>query len=176
MLINITGSEPIYEAQRFLRALHFDTGGKIPLVSPDGIFGPSTRAAVEKFQQLYSLPVNGEIDYETWTALYAAYLDALTRSRRPTPVYYFPETEGYVTRRGEKSDIVAIIQFMLRALSDEFPGIAGASPSGEYDDATIADVLEFQRLQNLPRTGFVDRPTWNMLADAYIRAAHRSEG
>jgi hypothetical protein len=38
----------------------------IPTITPDGIYGPATRAAVEKFQQIFGLPVTGIIDYPTW--------------------------------------------------------------------------------------------------------------
>jgi peptidoglycan hydrolase-like protein with peptidoglycan-binding domain len=38
----------------------------IPTITPDGIYGPATKAAVEKFQQIFGLPVTGIIDYPTW--------------------------------------------------------------------------------------------------------------
>lgn len=38
----------------------------IPRVSPDGIYGPSTREAVEVFQSVFDLPVTGVVDYNTW--------------------------------------------------------------------------------------------------------------
>ena len=38
----------------------------IPRVVPDGIFGQQTRDAVEKFQEVFGLPVTGVIDYRTW--------------------------------------------------------------------------------------------------------------
>jgi murein L,D-transpeptidase YcbB/YkuD len=38
----------------------------IPRVSPDGIYGPSTREAVEVFQSVFGLPVTGVVDYNTW--------------------------------------------------------------------------------------------------------------
>lgn len=39
-------------------------------VDDDGIFGPITRGAVERFQQRYGLPVTGKVDARTWTALF----------------------------------------------------------------------------------------------------------
>lgn len=50
----------------------------IPAVSADGIFGPATRAAVEKFQQVFGLPVTGVIDYRTWYKISENYV-AVTR-------------------------------------------------------------------------------------------------
>ncbi len=38
----------------------------IPTITPDGIYGPATKAAVEKFQSVFGLPVTGVIDYPTW--------------------------------------------------------------------------------------------------------------
>ena len=38
----------------------------IPRVTPDGLYGPATQAAVEKFQEVFGLPVTGVIDYRTW--------------------------------------------------------------------------------------------------------------
>ena len=50
----------------------------IPTVTPDGIFGPATREAVEKFQQVFGLPVTGVIDYRTWYKISEIYV-AVTR-------------------------------------------------------------------------------------------------
>jgi Meckel syndrome type 1 protein len=53
-----------------------DTGAAVAAVQrevgvdDDGIFGPITRGAVERFQQRYGLPVTGEVDARTWTALF----------------------------------------------------------------------------------------------------------
>jgi hypothetical protein len=46
----------------------------IPTISADGIYGPKTKAAVEKFQQVFGLPVTGIIDYPTWYKISAIYV------------------------------------------------------------------------------------------------------
>jgi hypothetical protein len=50
----------------------------IPTITPDGIFGSATRAAVEKFQSVFGLPVTGVIDYRTWYKISEIYV-AVTR-------------------------------------------------------------------------------------------------
>ncbi len=50
----------------------------IPTVTPDGIFGPATREAVERFQAVFGLPVTGIIDYRTWYRISEIYV-AVTR-------------------------------------------------------------------------------------------------
>lgn len=50
----------------------------IPTISADGIYGSKTRAAVEKFQSVFGLPVTGIVDYATWYEISAIYV-AVTR-------------------------------------------------------------------------------------------------
>ena len=49
--------------QQRLNALGYNTG------TPDGSFGPGTKAQVVKFQQAKGLPANGIVDAATWAAL-----------------------------------------------------------------------------------------------------------
>ena len=50
----------------------------IPTITPDGVYGPSTREAVEVFQRVFGLPVTGVVDYNTWYEISAIYV-AVTR-------------------------------------------------------------------------------------------------
>ena len=50
----------------------------IPRIQADGIYGPSTRDAVEVFQSVFGLPVTGVVDYNTWYEISAIYV-AVTR-------------------------------------------------------------------------------------------------
>jgi hypothetical protein len=50
----------------------------LPTIKADGIYGPKTKAAVEKFQSIFGLPVTGEVDYPTWYEISAIYV-AVTR-------------------------------------------------------------------------------------------------
>ena len=159
----------ISELQKYMRELHYDTRGGIPLVNPDGIYGPETAAAVEAFQRLHSLPVNGQADNATWDAIYKEYGAAVNRRARPNPIYPFPEEDGYEISEGEYSDIVAIVQFMLRLLANAYDNIDGMPPEGVYNESTIKDIKAFQQTHNLPVTGRVDKATWNALAEAYNR-------
>jgi len=63
----------VLEAQRALRDLGYDPG---PI---DGIFGPRTRTALEKYQTTERLPVTGELDAPTLERL-----DVYRRLFRPT--------------------------------------------------------------------------------------------
>lgn len=170
---NITDEKNnIFELQRYLRELHYDTRGEIPLVNPDGIYGPETVAAVEAFQRLHGIPITGQVNNATWDAIYREYSDALIRRARPNSIYPFPEEDGYEISEGEYSDIVAIVQFMLRLLANTYDNIDGLPPEGVYNEATIKDIRAFQETHRLPVTGRVDKATWNALAEAYNRLNH----
>lgn len=50
----------------------------IPKIAVDGIYGPSTKAAVEAFQSIFNMPVSGIVDYPTWYRISDIYV-AVTR-------------------------------------------------------------------------------------------------
>jgi len=163
-------NEAIYEAQTYLRALHFDTDGDIPLVNPDGFYGDRTRDAVTRFQERQKIAVTGTIDCLTWTLLYEEYCYCSERNGKPTPLSVFPaEKGGYTVEMGEQSDVVSAVQFVLQTLAHHYDGMEGHSPTGIYDNCTADDVRAFQAVHGLPVTGIVNLTTWNELADAYNR-------
>ena len=43
-------------------------------ITADGVYGPQTQAAVEKFQQVFGLPVTGTIDFRTWYKISEIYV------------------------------------------------------------------------------------------------------
>lgn len=76
---------PIRTLQTMLRAIgRINT--EIPLVIPDGVYGPDTVAAVTSFQRVFGLPVTGVTNYGTWNEIVRIYDDSLD-----------PETVGDVT-------------------------------------------------------------------------------
>ena len=46
----------------------------LPKIAADGIFGPATKAAVEKFQSIFGLPVTGIVNYPTWYKISEIYV------------------------------------------------------------------------------------------------------
>ncbi|MBS6396821.1 MAG: peptidoglycan-binding protein [Clostridiales bacterium] len=46
----------------------------LPRIAADGIFGPGTRAAVQKFQSIFGLPATGIVDYPTWYKISELYV------------------------------------------------------------------------------------------------------
>ena len=46
----------------------------LPKIMVDGVYGPATKAAVEKFQSIFGLPVTGIVDYRTWYKISEIYV------------------------------------------------------------------------------------------------------
>lgn len=64
----------VKEIQMALRNLN-STVSTIPLISPDGFFGPETRIAVELAQEFFGVPKTGIVDFETWTLLFEDFVN-----------------------------------------------------------------------------------------------------
>ena len=74
--IGMTGDKVRQVQQQLARIAKTYTA--IPAIRADGVYGPSTRDAVEAFQSVFGLPVTGVIDYNTWYEISAIYV-AITR-------------------------------------------------------------------------------------------------
>ncbi len=62
----------VTELQRALRQMHAaDT--TVPLINPDGFFGPETAAAVIAAQNFFAIPETGIVNFETWTLIFKDY-------------------------------------------------------------------------------------------------------
>ena len=65
--------EKVMQMQEQLRVIS-EAYPAIPKVEADGIYGPATAQAVEKFQSVFGLPVTGTVDYSTWYKISEIYV------------------------------------------------------------------------------------------------------
>lgn len=65
--------EKVLQMQEQLRVIS-EAYPAIPKVEADGIYGPATAQAVEKFQSVFGLPVTGAVDYSTWYKISEIYV------------------------------------------------------------------------------------------------------
>ena len=70
--VGSSGSK-VRQMQQQLNRIHQNYPA-IPTVTADGIFGPSTKAAVQKFQSVFGLPATGVVDYPTWYKISEIYV------------------------------------------------------------------------------------------------------
>lgn len=176
MTTNINERVAVENIQRYLRqlSLYDDT---MPRIAIDGIYGDETRAAIYAFQQLAGLEATGIADYTTWTELYEAYMRSVLLHSSPRCFCPFPRFPvNYSVGRGNRQFLVEIIQYILNELTLSYDDIPRNDQSGLYDEDTENGVLAFQRIHALPRTGKVDKMTWNALVEAYNIISDHNRG
>lgn len=166
--------QPIRSLQTMLQVISLDDD-RIPLVIPDGIYGQSTISAVNRFQQLYGLPITGVADQATWEKIVAVYDDAETKIGKAEPIeILFNRNE--VLSTGDKNPYVYFLQVMLLQLSIDHKSIYQPSITGIYDGNTERSVISFQEVNDLPVTGVVDKVTWKNLVRQFTLNVHHNQG
>ena len=141
-------------------ALFYDN---IPPIKIDGIFGNSTKNAVEAFQQKFGLGVDGIVGKNTWRKLYEIYktIEPYIISAPSTP---YP---GYIIAEGSRGNDVKTIQTWLSAISKKYPSIPAVNADGIFGPLTTASVIAFQAEFNLVPDGLVGKLTLDKLYTVY---------
>ncbi len=129
--------ETVRRAQRALRRTP-DLG-----LVEDGIFGPSTEAAVKNFQHSKGLTVDGIVGPATWAAL--------------------PDGGAMPTlQQGSTGEVVRSLQ---QVLTNGAPGQWNTTPlgvDGDFGPHTKSSVEAFQRWGHVTADGIVGDQTWSV--------------
>ena len=161
--------QPVRSLQTMLRVIAQNEDNQ-PSVIPDGIYGAQTTAAVSAFQRSRGLPATGVTDRDTWDAIVAAYEPALVLVGEAEPIAVIFEPNEVITA-GQKHPNLYLAQGILTVLSQVYGSITPPSLNGTLDRPTGQSLSAFQRLNDLPETGELDRITWQRLALHYPGAA-----
>ena len=170
-----TEKDAIRNIQTYLRAQSLVyPNTKIPPV--DGIFDSATREALVDFQLRNDLSPTGVADIITYEILYNQYLDITRNNTLSNPIIPFPSyPQNYTIKRGEKSFIVAVLQYMINEIGVVYNTLPLLELNGEYDEETEQAVRKFQELSLLPPSAETDRITWDAIARVYNLSMHYIE-
>lgn len=162
-----TKPDAVRNLQRYLRRLSYENE-EIPPIPVDGTFDTRTEEALSVYQRISSLPVTGRADKDTWDSLFADYSRLIRQKDQKRVPDFFPRVPAdYETTLGERSSFITLLQWILGELKVIYDTIPEPYMSGIYDDATVAAVLEFQRIHRLPQNGRVNRQVWNRMTEEY---------
>lgn len=141
---------------------------KIP--SPNGTFDAATQAAVESFQEIFTLPVTGIIDKATWYRIRQIYIAVTRLAELTSSGIIISDLQEYVPTPGSSEVVprVQAVQYFLNVLSIYYNSIPNVDINGVLDTQTRTAIMEFQKTFNLPVTGIVDEPTWNTMYNAVV--------
>ena len=113
--------QPVRSLQTMLKVLAEDDSS-LPIVVPDGIYGPTTMQAVSTFQRKYGLPVTGTANQQTWEYIVNEYESAIIRIEEAEPIQIILEP-SQTFQKGDSSPYIYLLQAMLIHLSTDNPVI-----------------------------------------------------
>lgn len=162
---NTLFNQPIRGLQVMLQTIAYALE-TIPVVNPDGIFGPATEDAVRAFQKEYGLPVTGVVDEATFRRVVEIYeLAQELLHTAQSPVLHFPA--HLVISSGQSHPHIYLAQAMFTAIHREIPDFSSLALTGTLDSSTKKDLILLQQQSGLPQTGALDLYTWNRLCLLY---------
>ena len=161
---------PVLLIQRDLRRIRQNYPAIPNINDTFGIYDEETRAAVLKFQQIFSLPETGIVDKATWYKIKYIY----TSVKKLSDLYSEGLTESEVTflysdelKYGDTGIEVEEIHYFLDAIAFLDPDIPRLPLNSVYSDNTVSMVKAFQKKYGLPVTGIFTYDDWVVLKDAY---------
>ncbi|MBP1557927.1 MAG: peptidoglycan-binding protein, partial [Oscillospiraceae bacterium] len=121
-----------------------------------GVYDLETQRAVEKFQEIFSLPVTGEVDKATWYKI-KRYFVGVKRLSELTSEGLTPSEAAldYPSQlsRGSRGEGVRTIQYYLNVIAYFNSSLNTLPMDGDFRSATENAVKEFKRFYGLPVTG-----------------------
>lgn len=138
-----------------------------------GIFGDSTRAAVTRFQNIFSLSPDGVVGKATWNKLSYIY-SSVTRlaelDSEGTSLGIGTVPPSSVLRLGSSGQDVITLQYLLNVAAEFNSAIPAPTQDGNFGRETQQAVMAFQRAAGLSPDGIVGPLTWQALYRTYLGA------
>ena len=143
----------------------------IPKISEEnGVFGVETQQAVQKFQEVFGLTPNGEVDKSTWYKIKQYYVGVKSLSDLVSEGISISEAQvPFAMQLSEGSQGIGVrtIQYYLNIIAYFNPNLPSLPLDGIYGPETTAAVRAFQQYYGLPVTGVMNTTTWNTLNRIY---------
>lgn len=144
----------------------------IPKIEEETIFFTTDmEESVKAFQEIFDLPVTGEVDKPTWYEvkyLYNAVKKVADLAGEGISVEEVEFPYGDTLQEGESGPYIRALNYLLNFLSYFDSDIPMLNLAGEdFTEDTKEMVVAFQTDYDIEATGVVDKNTWNALVTAY---------
>lgn len=133
-------------------------------------FTIETENAVKKFQEIFNLVQNGEVNKETWYKIKYIY-NAVKRisdlysegiSKEEATLLF-----GKVLKSGDTGSYINTLNYLISVIAYFDNNIPSLELTSTYNENTESMIMSFQEKYNLPVTGEVDAKTWKVIKDVY---------
>ena len=144
----------------------------IPKIEEETIFFTTDmEESVKAFQEIFDLPVTGEVDKPTWYEVKYLYNAVKKIADLASEGISIEEVEfpyGDTLQEGESGPYIRALNYLLNFLSYFDSDIPILNLAGEdFTEDTKEMVVAFQTDYDIEATGVVDKNTWNALVTAY---------
>ena len=170
--VNRLGSvgNPVRAIQRDLNRIRINYPA-IPQINDTlGIYEKETEEAVKKFQEIFALPITGNVDKATWYKIKYVYTsvkklsDLYSEGLSPEEATFLYKDE---LKYGDTGIEVEFIHYYLDAISFLDPDIPHLKTNSVFNDNTKQMIMAFQSKYGLPVTGKITYVDWKVLVEVY---------
>lgn len=165
----------VAQLQSQLNAIAINYPNIKPIFPVNGVFGPSTEAAVRIFQRQFNLSVDGIVGRATYYRISFVYAAVRKLAELGTlgdlATLYSGAWQGRVLREGDRSVETQLMQYYLSSISQFYPEIPDVAIDGRFGVGTENAVLAFQRRFSLAVDGLVGQATWDRIYLVYTSIA-----
>ena len=169
-LVRGTASREINILQQELNRIAQNYPAISKIQNVNGVFDLPTEQAVRDFQQIFDLPVTGQVDKATWYAI-KRYFTAVKKLGELSSegLNYSEAALDYPERleTGSQGAGVSAAQYFLNVIAYFNPSLNTLPIDGDFGSATKNAVEEFQRFYGLEVSGVIGAATWAKLLSVY---------
>lgn len=164
--------QPIRSMQKMLRVIAYEQKKSLVL-TPDGVYGPNTVAAITSFQQQHGLPATGITNQETWDTIADTYETAKNNILDAQSIDPIIGCSNIFTM-GCEDPAIMLAQCMLFYIGKKYSCVNIPDVTGILDQSTADALSSFQILNGLSATGNLDKTTWKHLALHFPSTCYKS--
>ena len=141
-----------------------------PITLADGIFGLDTEEAVRVFQDVFDLPVTGEVNKSTWYKIIYIY-NSVKRLGELTSEGILLDDVRYIypssLQEGTWGTSVSVLQYFLNVIAHYNQNLPLLVIDSYFGPETLDAVIRFQEYYGLPADGIFTAEDWILLRQLY---------